>query len=146
MILLVSSALKPSLLVFSCIKRHEMVKQHSFRKGRIRLFKCVLLKYISLYMRYAKQTKRKKPHVYCLQWIWRKFSWSLNISNDPLEYSENDWLIAKQLIVFCVVKSIWCFENNNCHLGNWMQCHFQVIVTLLRNNLITFISVEAVGI
>ena len=41
MILLISSALKPSLLVFRSNKEHEIVKQHSFRKGRIRLFNSV---------------------------------------------------------------------------------------------------------
>jgi hypothetical protein len=143
MTLLISSALKPSMLVLSCNKEHEIVKQHSFRKGHICLFKCVYSS--TLYRRHAKQTTRNKPPVYCLQWIWRNFSWGINISNDPLKCSENFWLIGKQFIILCVVKSVWCTENNNCHLGSWIQCHFQVIVTVLRNNLITFILVEAFG-
>jgi hypothetical protein len=144
MTLLISSALKPSLLVFSCNKQHEIVKEHSFRKGCIRLLKCVYSS--TLHRIYAKQTTRNKPPVYCLRCIWRNFSRGIDISNDPLKCSDNDLLTGKQFIILCVVKSVWCIENNNCHFGRWMQCHFQANVTVLRNNLIIFILVEAVGV
>lgn len=140
---LISSALKPSLLVFSCNKEHGIVKQHSFRKDALVFFNA----YTQVH--YVEDTQNKLQetslHVYCLQWIWRNFSRGINISNDPLKFSDNDWLIGKQFIVLCVVKSVWCVENSNCHLGSWMQGHFQLIVTVLRNTLITFILFEAVG-
>jgi hypothetical protein len=89
MTLPISSALQPSVLEFSRNKEYKTVKQHSIRKERIRLYKCVYSQ-----VHYVAETQNKL-HELSLPFMFfngyeQKFSRVFTISNDPLKFFDND--------------------------------------------------------